>query len=138
MDDHATFVGNPEEFVAYFFDVHRQAHKKTAHFIGNHLCEIEGDTAHAETYYIFSSENVDGPPYSMAGGRYIDRFERRNGRWAIAIRKCVLTWDSTPDSPVSQFMTQAFAGVGHNSRDHEDLSYDRPLTMTMERLALRK
>jgi hypothetical protein len=35
-------------------------------------------------------------------------------------------------------MTQAFAGVGHNSRDHEDLSYDRPLTMTMERLALRK
>ena len=137
LDDHATFVGGPGGFVDYFFDLHRKAHKSTAHIICNHVCEIDGDIAHAETYFIFASENTAGAPYQLAGGRYIDKFERRNGRWAIAIRKCVTTWNTTPDSEVSKFMAGAFALVGHNSRDKEDLSYERPLNMTAERLALR-
>jgi hypothetical protein len=137
LDDHATFVGGPKGFVDYAFELHQDAHKSTAHIICNHVCEIEGDVAHAETYYIFASENTVGPPYSLAGGRYVDRFERRDGRWAIALRKCVVAWNTTPDSPVSQQMAAAFALVGRVSRDPDDLSYERPLAMTTERLARR-
>lgn len=137
LDDHATFVGGPKGFVDYFFDLHKNAHKSTAHIICNHVCEIEGDVAHAETYFIFASENTVGPSYSLAGGRYIDRFERRDGRWAIAVRKCVTAWNTTPDSPVSQKMAAAFALVGHVSRDRDDLSYDRPVSLSEARLAMR-
>jgi hypothetical protein len=135
IDDHGTFVGGPEGFVEYFFDLHRRAHHSTSHIISNHLCEIDGDTAHAETYYIFASMNVAGPPVTLAGGRYIDRFERRDGRWAIAVRKCVPGWNTAPDSPVSVAMREAFKLVGHVSRDRDDLSYERPLTVESERLA---
>jgi hypothetical protein len=136
VDDHATFVGDARGFVDYFFDLHRKAHLATTHIIANHVCDIDGDVAHAETYYVFASRNAEGPPFSMAGGRYVDRFERRDGRWAIAVRKCVLEWDSTPDSPVSQFMREAFEKVAHVSRDRQDLSYDRPLAVPKERLAI--
>jgi hypothetical protein len=138
VDDHGTFVGSAEGFVDYFFDLHRRAHHSTAHIINNHLCELDGDTAHAETYYIFASMNAYGPPVTLAGGRYIDRFERRDGRWAIAVRKCVPGWNTTPDAAVSEAMREAFKGVGHISRDRDDLSYERPLSVAPERLGLRQ
>ena len=137
LDDHATYVGGPKGFVEYFFDLHKKAHTSTAHVICNHVCELEGDVANAETYFIFASQNAGGPPaYSLAGGRYIDRFERRDGRWAVAVRRCVTTWNTTPDSPVSIQMASAFALVGHVSRDRKDLSYERPVTLPPSRLAL--
>jgi hypothetical protein len=36
--------------------------------------------------------NRHGTPLSMGGGRYLDRFEKRDGRWAIAARVCVRDW----------------------------------------------
>jgi hypothetical protein len=136
VDDHGTFVGSPEGFVDYFFDLHRRAHHSTSHIINNHLCELDGEVAHAESYYIFASMNAYGPPVTLAGGRYVDRFERRDGRWAIAVRKCVPAWNTTPDAAVSVAMRAAFAQVGHVSRDRDDLSYERPLTVAPERLGL--
>jgi hypothetical protein len=135
VDDHGVFVGSPEGFVEFFFDLHRKEHVSTHHIIANHLCEIDGDTAHAETYYIFASVNTRGAPTTLAGGRYIDRFERRDGRWAIAVRKCVRGWNMTPEAAVSEAIGAAFAQVGQVSRDLGDLSYDRPLTVAPERIA---
>ena len=66
VDDHGTFVGSPEGFVEYFFDLHRKAHTSTSHIINNHLCELDGDTAHTETYYTFASMNAYGPPVTLA------------------------------------------------------------------------
>jgi hypothetical protein len=140
IDDHGTFVGSPQGFVDYFFDLHGRMHRATQHIIANHVCEIDGDTAHAETYYVFASVNDpaadgQGPPTTVAGGRYVDRFERRGGRWAIAARKCVPEWNMAPDSPVSVAMRAAFAGVGVIARDRTDLSYERPMTVSPERMA---
>src|SRR5262249_592474 len=98
--DFGTHIGNPQHHMDFFFALHPTMQKAHAHTICNHTCEIDGDTAHAETYFIFASENVAGVPTTVAGGRYIDRFERRDGRWAIAVRKCVTTWNLTPESAV--------------------------------------
>lgn len=136
--DFGTHVGTPAEHMDFFFELHRTMQKAHAHTICNHVCEIDGEVAHAETYFIFASENVSGTPTSLAGGRYIDRFERRDGRWAIATRKCVTTWNLTPDSAVSQQIAAAFALVGHVSRDRQDLSYQRPSTVSPQRQAAMK
>jgi hypothetical protein len=133
--DFGTMIGNPEKFIDFFFDLHRKMHKATAHTICNHVCDIDGEVAHAETYFIFASQNASGVPTTLAGGRYIDKFERRDGRWAIALRKCVTTWNLTPDNDVSKQIAAAFALVGHVSRDREDLSYDRPSAIAKEREA---
>jgi len=133
--DFGTHIGDPEQHMDFFFDLHARMQKAHAHTICNHTCEIDGDTAHAETYFIFASENVTGVPTTVAGGRYVDRFERRDGRWAIAVRKCVTTWNLTPESAVSQQIAAAFALVGHVGRDREDISYQRPSIVAPGRLA---
>ena len=51
------------------------------------------------------------------------------------MRKCVTTWNMTPGAAVSQQIAKAFALVGHVGRDREDVSYQRPSTVTPERLA---
>ena len=135
--DFGTHIGTPAQHIAFFFELHRTMQHAHAHTICNHVCEIDGDVAHAETYFIFASENVSGVPTTVAGGRYVDKFERRNGRWAIAIRKCLTTWNMTPESEVSKQIAAAFALVGRNNRGHDDVSYERPMTVSAERLAAR-
>jgi hypothetical protein len=69
------------------------------HHITNYRLDLEGDAAHSETYYLFAgrySEQHDA--LVIAGGRYIDRFERRDARWAIAARVCTLDWLTRPAS----------------------------------------
>lgn len=68
----------------------------THHQIGNMQIAIEGDTAHVETYVTaFHRVPADAPPGgpfagsgeaydAVFGARYIDRFERRDGKWRIA------------------------------------------------------
>jgi hypothetical protein len=133
--DFGTHIGSPEQHMDFFFDLHAKMQKAHAHTICNHTCEIDGDTAHAETYFVFASENLTGVPTTLAGGRYVDRFERRDERWAIAVRKCVTTWNLTPESAVSQQIAAAFALVGHVGRDREDISYQRPSIVSPDRLA---
>jgi ketosteroid isomerase-like protein len=135
VDDHGMFVGGPEAFADYFLAFHEEHQSATQHIITNHFCELEGDTAHCETYWLFAAMNRQGPPLSLGGGRYIDRMERRNGRWAIAARKCLLDWQGAPgeyDLTPEQF--QQAIGAGTPARDRSDPSYERPLTIASKRI----
>jgi hypothetical protein len=127
IDDHGVFVGSPGEFVDWAFAYHAEHQRKTHHIVTNHTCELDGDTAHTETYWIFSGINANAPP-SIHFGRYIDRFERRNGRWAIAARACLSEWHAAlGDLAVPPEYQQALDGSGTSARDREDTSYERPL-----------
>ncbi|SHM65895.1 SDR family NAD(P)-dependent oxidoreductase [Cryptosporangium aurantiacum] len=94
----------------------------------NLTCDIDGDTAHAETYYLFVGRNRDDSNW-LAGGRYLDRLERRNGEWRISLRTNVIEWSGTAPS-----LDIPFADVpdlqlnGAPSRSLADPSYQRPLT----------
>jgi hypothetical protein len=70
------------------------AMRRTQHFLGNMLIDIDGETAMAETYCRAWHE-VDSPagPQEMeVGGRYLDRLEKRAGDWRLLHRRYVLDW----------------------------------------------
>ncbi len=64
------------------------------HLISNVLIELDGDTADVESYHIalVSRDEGDGETQSFIGGRYLDKFAHRGGRWAITHRDVVLDW----------------------------------------------
>lgn len=136
IDDHGLFVGTPDAFAAYFIAFHGENQTATQHIITNHHCELDGETAHCETYWLFAGMNREGPELSLGGGRYIDRMERREGRWAIAARKCLYDWQGKPgDYSLPPEVLETMRGAGAATRDRDDASYERPLRIDPRRIA---
>jgi hypothetical protein len=127
VDDHGIFIGAPDAFVEWAMGYHAAYNRVHHHAVSNHWCELDGDTAHTETYYTFMAANVEGP-HSLAMGRYVDRFEKRNGEWRIADRVCVneLACDLNEAALPEEF-AQALMSSGPGTRDTSDVSYTRPL-----------
>lgn len=138
IDDHGIFVGGPAEFADWAFALHASQQVAHQHIVANHTCELDGDTAHTETYWMFAGmnrEGPDGPWLTIGGGRYIDRFEKRGGEWRIAARKCVPDWGGVPgESWLSPEAAAALASGGTVSRDRDDASYERPLKIDPTRV----
>lgn len=126
--DAGPFVGGPQELYAWASDLHQQGQLSTIHYLLNHNCEIDGPTAHTETYYLFVGRNRDDTNW-VAGGRYIDRLEQREGAWKIAMRSNAIEWSGlVPTLPIP---FENIPGVHLNGgalRSKEDISYRRPLT----------
>lgn len=147
IDDHGVFIGNPEDFVDWAFAMHRATHMSHQHCVLNHTCELNGDVAHTETYYVFVGMNRQGEPVGVSGGRYVDRIEKRNGKWAIAARVCIRDWAPLKEIPESLDQSKmsvvklkdpvllALLSKGPQPmRDRNDVSYQRPLTIPPERV----
>jgi ketosteroid isomerase-like protein len=135
IDDHGLFVGGPEAFADWAFGLHGQVQYAHQHIITNHVCEIEGDVAHTETYWMFAGMHREGNRLTIGGGRYIDRMEKRAGQWKIAARKCVPEWGGVPtEGWLSPEAAAALASSGTIARDPTDLSYDRPLAIDPDRI----
>jgi len=124
VDDHIGYSGGVEGFLDWAFDYHATL-VRHQHYISNHSVELDGDVAHAETYYLFiGTERTEGAPLTMFGGRYV---ERRDGRWAIVVRRCLVEWAMSPES----LLPLEGAGLGGTvARDLTDASYERPLVIS--------
>jgi hypothetical protein len=130
IDDHGGFVAGVEDFLDWAFEYHAKQIRHQ-HYVSNHSVELDGDTAHAETYYTFvGTDRDETQPVEIVGGRYLDRFERRDARWAIAARVCVEEWRVLVPSALSSRLA-AIVGRGV-TRDGDDISYRRPLTVELE------
>ena len=121
------FVGGPVALYDWASKLHDHGQSATHHNLLNHTCDLDGDVAHTETYYLFVGRNRDETNW-IAGGRYIDRLERRAGAWKIALRTNAIEWSGmVPTLPIP------FADVpdvhlnGAPSRSQQDPSYQRPL-----------
>jgi hypothetical protein len=122
------FVGGPVALYDWASNMHEQWQAGTQHDVLNHSCETDGDVAHAETYYLYVARNRD-ESLMLAGGRYIDRLERREGAWKIALRCNVIEWAShAPPAAVPFADVPGIQLNGAASRSKEDISYRRPLT----------
>ncbi len=127
-DEHGVAEGNPEDFCTWAIGWHGEFQTRHQHIITNHTVELDGDTAHAETYYLFLAENREGPP-TISFGRYVDRLEKRAGTWAIAHRVCVIEKSGAfLDVDVPAEWLGAMRSTGPDTRDRTDVSYVRPLT----------
>ena len=123
-DDHGGFIGLGVDFAHYVVERLRAGYDATMHTIANTTIDFaDDDTAHVETYvHAVHRRTTDAGPQIMSfGGRYIDRFERRDGAWRIADRVVVREWDRldsvTPMYPEGRFRE----GV----RGRDDVSYGR-------------
>ena len=95
-DDHGTFKGNGWEFASIVVASLRSMPQRTMHMICNELVELEGDTAHSESYFVAHHLTAgDAATLFSFHGRYVDRFERRDGEWKIAHRVVVRDWAET-------------------------------------------
>lgn len=121
------FVGGPVELYEWAFRMHSEGQIATQHNLLNNTCEITGDVAHSETYYLFAARNRDDTNW-LAGGRYFDRLERRAGSWRIALQTNAIEWSGmVPTVPIPFADVPDIDGNGAPSRDRSDPSYQRPL-----------
>jgi hypothetical protein len=125
VDNHSGFVGYIPEFVEWGIALEAR-YASTHHGITTHTCEIDGDTAHAESYVHWFLRLKGSDKVRAGGGRYVDRLERRNGAWKIILRRLIMDWQLEADGALWNDNVGSFA-LG--SRDHSDPSYQRPLTL---------
>jgi len=104
-------------------DIHRTF---SQHLIINTSIDLDGDIAHAESYFqlitgLKPGVKLDQPRLMVGGGRYVDRFERREGAWRIARRVLVLEYGAAlEEAQLPHMLTWA-------RRDDSDPAYARPL-----------
>ena len=94
--DFGFFEGTFKEYLPFLMEI-EAGPETTFHFCGSPQIELDGDVAYVEVYGIAGSRG-DGKT-NLYGGRYIERFERRNGEWRIARCEYVLDWNMDQDVP---------------------------------------
>ena len=147
-DNHGVFQGNAQEYAAFIIPEIQQWFSMTMHAICNVHIELDGHKAYAESYLISYCqvkadrsriEGVFGPAYLqrvagdgvvapqdfLYGGRYVDRLEKRNGIWRIALRTVVMDWNR--NEPSRDIWNEGiFAALKlHGTRDRSDPVYQR-------------
>ena len=95
QDSHGEFEGDADGFITWLSERHASIPSST-HLLGNCQVEFFGpDVALVETYFWSrrsapAKGQADAPPGMTAfvegTGRYIDRFERRDGEWRVTKR----------------------------------------------------
>jgi hypothetical protein len=125
IEDHGAFVGSVDDFIDWA-DQGTVSFLESHHGVLNHYCELDGDDAYAETYYLFIGV-ARQPPHLMSMGRYVDHFQRRDGEWRICNRVAVIEKNfDLPDSTPWPLQPRGVAEAP-STRDRRDVSYQRPL-----------
>jgi hypothetical protein len=88
-DDHGEYIGDAEGLMHYANSIHSDNWRVHHHFVSNMTIELDGDVAHCETYFFVTLARHRGGT-DVGAGRYLDRFERRAGNWAVADRICMV------------------------------------------------
>lgn len=109
--------------------IHAGGSQLCLHNITTHTCEIDGDTAHSESYVIVGLLNPDGKSVRLINGRYVDRLEKRAGAWKIAVRRCTVDLLIAGDASILEMPQFKAGGFIKGARNTSDISYRRPLDL---------
>ncbi|WP_085757370.1 nuclear transport factor 2 family protein [Oceanicoccus sagamiensis] len=115
--------GSADDFVSYAITA-LQEHQSNQHMIGNVLIEVEGDEAFGEVYFrAYHKVMVEEVYYDIViAGRYLDRYEQREGVWKMAYRSEIVDWSRT-DPTNDPYFQQAPDSLFGSRLD--DAVYDR-------------
>jgi len=87
------FEGSGHGFVDWVWQAHAPM-ERHSHQIANSLINIQGDKASSETYItvtLWTNPDAEGKQQEIIGrGRYLDRWYKRDGKWAIDQRTHIL------------------------------------------------
>jgi hypothetical protein len=117
------------QYGAHANQAHEAICEADLHNITMHSCEINGDVAHAESYVIGLFLDKGCQTSRILAGRYIDRLEKRDGRWRIALRRATVEIPLEGKAILPNRNTVPSSGYLKGSRDKSDPSYQRPLTL---------
>jgi len=122
--DYGFFQGGPDAFVEMAFGALKD-HLANHHMIGQTLIDVEGDVAFGEIYFqAFHRIVSDGEERDLfISGRYVDRYEKRDGAWKIAFRSEVNDW-ARNDPATDDYFTATPESL-RGARKPDDASYDR-------------
>jgi ketosteroid isomerase-like protein len=96
----------------------RDRMERSTHHITTQMIAIHGDIAACESYFIGIHALKDGTKMQSVG-RYVDRFERREGEWKIAHRQVL-----HEQMDVTPFQAATTGASAHTvRRDQADPSY---------------
>lgn len=129
VDEHGHAVNLGPDYGDWANKTHADTSRVHTHNITTHTCEIDGDTAHAESYAIVVLIGPDTKSAQFITGRYVDRLERRQGQWRIVVRRSTVEGMFLADARVLQSPFFTEKGYQLGTRDRTDLSYERPLTI---------
>jgi hypothetical protein len=132
VDDHGLFQGLGVDFADYVVASYNNSNWGfSTHQITNVLIDLSADrrSAGVETYYFAVHPSVDSKTGAWAtfttGGRYLDRFERREAEWKIAQRLCTIDWayESPSTPPWTDIAKFTRAGNKENDASYKFLSF---------------
>ncbi len=121
-DSHGYFAGDLDGFERWFTERHADV-TQSMHFLGNCLIEFDGeDAADVETYcQAFQRLRDPAAPGTLQDlrvlCRYLDRFERRDRRWAIAERVVVYETQDVRQVAGTDPFPSGFAVQSHSTLD---------------------
>jgi hypothetical protein len=123
----ATFIPG-QEYGDYANASHAAICDVNMHAVTMHSCDIDGDVAHAESYVIGLFADKGAETSRMLAGRYLDRLERRDGEWKIALRRTTVEVIMEGKAVLPNGAALRGSGYLRGGRDRADPSYHRPLT----------
>jgi hypothetical protein len=126
---HGGFEGLSADFCTRAMEIVGEV-EFTHHQLGPVSIELAGEVAYVETYFTALHRFGPVPPPGgqphedrFSGGRYVDRFERREGEWRIAARHGVSEWMRYEAASDRGFYDGPASQRGR--RDREDPVYRR-------------
>jgi hypothetical protein len=120
--EYGFYNGPPAAFVSFAMEA-LATHSANQHLVGNVLIEVHGDEAFGEVYFqAYHKVPTDsGFEDVIIAGRYLDRYERRDGCWKIAYRSEHNDWSRTEPTN-DPYFEQSPDGLRGGRRD--DAVYD--------------
>jgi hypothetical protein len=129
VDEHGYAINSGPNYPEWANAVHSAGSSLHLHNITTHICEIDADVAHCESYVIVGLLNKDGKTARLINGRYIDRLERRDGQWKIALRRSTVDVLISGDASILKAPLFTEQGYIKGMQDKRDLCYQRPLVL---------
>ena len=120
-DSHADFspgyVGSGRGWIDYICEKHREF-LHHSHQVTNVIIELDGDHAGSESYVYATLHRQDGEAVIEHAfwARYVDRWSKRDGDWAIDRRDCIVDYGTIRE-------VTPLPGSARSRRDREDPSY---------------
>lgn len=123
MDNHGIYNGPARGFAEFILPYMQDHWTSTTHVIGQSNIEVNGTRAAAETVFVAHHIRPDGDGIAddVAGGRYADILESRNGEWRLLDRVVVMDWVYTHSGLASGGIDPGVFVVGQ--RDAADFGY---------------
>lgn len=123
VDDHGVYKGSGKDFADFVLPRLRERYDGTMHSLHQSLIELDGARAKTETYFVAYhwGRKQDARFIDVAGGRYVDLLEQRDGEWRILHRAVVVEWTridkdfETMSLPLDTFVQAR--------RDRQDIAY---------------